>query len=366
MNPTGAPPLAVAPARIPVPLSPSFTAADVAACRPTPAELRRGLWRLRAKAVVIAVLLVASYLGLVFVAHTPLVALPLAAVLVVALVATGTSIMHDANHGAFGPSRALNGLLAYSADVLGASSWLWRHKHNTIHHANTNVVGIDTDIEQMPFARLAPAQPWKPWHRYQHVYMWLLYGFLTLQWLLLNDVMNVVRGRIGTQPLRRRPRRREVAMMAAGKLFHLGWAVALPLAFHPWWVVLAFYLGCSWAIGFILAVTFQVAHCVEATEFAEESGPRRGDDFALHQLRTTANVACTGVSGRFVAWLMGGLHHQVEHHLAPRLPHTSYPAMSSRVRRICATRAIPYHTHSSMWAAMRSHGRWLRAMGQAA
>jgi linoleoyl-CoA desaturase len=324
------------------------------------------LSRLRAKAVVIAALVITSYLGLVFVARGPLVALPLAAVLVVALVATATSIMHDANHGAFGASRALNGILAYSADVLGASSWFWRQKHNTIHHANTNVVGVDTDIEQMPLARLAPAQPRKPWHRYQHLYLWVLYGFLPLQWVLLTDVGIVVRGRIRSQRLRRRARPREVALVVAGKLFHLAWAVALPLAFHPWWVVLAFYLGCSWAIGFVLAVIFQLAHCVEATEFTDETAPRRGDDFGAHQLHTTANVACTGPFGWLLAWLMGGLHHQVEHHLAPRLPHTSYPAMSARVRAICAARGLPYHTHASVWAALRSHGRWLRTMGRAA
>jgi len=292
-------------------------------------------------------------------------ALPLAAVLVVALIAVATSVMHDANHGAFGRSQALNRTLAYSADVLGASSWFWRQKHNLLHHGNTNVVGVDTDLEQMPFARLAPGQPWRPWYRYQHVYIWGLYGFLTIQWVLFSDFINIATRHIGSQPIRRKPRARDLALIFAGKILHVGWAVALPLAFHRWWVVLAFYFVCSWLVGFVLAVIFQLAHCVDTTEFATPSTERRGENFANHQLRTTANVNCdTPLIGAPMAWLMGGLHHQIEHHLAPVLPHTSYPAMADQVRRLCAARHVEYHVHKSVWSALRSHTRWLRTMGR--
>jgi linoleoyl-CoA desaturase len=342
-----------------------LTGREVTACRPDGVQLRRATRRLRGKALFIAALTIGSYLGLVFVAHGPLLALPLAAVLVVALIATATSVMHDANHGAFGGSQGFNRTLAYSADVLGASSWFWRQKHNLLHHGNTNVVGVDTDIEQMPFARLAPGQPWRPCYRYQHVYIWALYGFLTAQWVLFSDFVNLAGRRIGSQPLRRQPRRRDIALIFTGKVLHVGWAVVLPFAFHRWWMVLVFYFACSWLVGFFLAVFFQLAHAVDSTDFALPSTERRGDDFAAHQLRTTANVNCdTPVVGPPIAWLMGGLHHQIEHHLAPSLPHTSYPEMAVQIRRLCAAHDLEYHVHSSLWAALRSHARWLRTMGR--
>ena len=62
--------------------------------------------------------------------------------------------MHDGNHGAFSTLRRVNRIAGWSSDLLGGSSFLWRFKHNTLHHGNTNVVGYDTDIDQMPFARL--------------------------------------------------------------------------------------------------------------------------------------------------------------------------------------------------------------------
>ncbi len=98
-------------------------------------------------------------------------------------------------------SPFVNRLAAYTGDLMGASSWIWRFKHNNLHHGNTNVDGIDMDIAQAPFVKLTPSQVWHPWHRFQHVYMWLLYGFLTLQWFLISDFADLV-GRGGGAPRR--------------------------------------------------------------------------------------------------------------------------------------------------------------------
>jgi linoleoyl-CoA desaturase len=338
-----------------------ITMAEIAACKPRADELRRARWRLRRKAAAILVTTAVSYIGLVFFADSLLLALPLAAVLAVCLVAVGTGVMHDANHGTFGPSRRWNRALAYSADVLGASSWFWRHQHNGIHHANTNVVGIDTDIEQMPFARLAPEQPWKPWHRFQHVYMWPLYGFMAMR-MFLCDFTGLFTNRIGSQPLPRRPSRRDVAALVAGKLLHVLWALALPMVFHPWWQVLLFYVGISWVVGLMLATFFQLAHCNDLVGFAASSAPRRGGDFGVHQLSTTANVG-TKALGRPSGWRRGGLNPQIEHHLAPGTPHAAYPAMAVRVRQLCVDHQVPYHVHRTFPSAVASHVRWLRGMG---
>jgi linoleoyl-CoA desaturase len=284
--------------------------------------------------------------------------------LVVSLIAVGTGIMHDANHGAFSRLRWLNATLAYSSDALGASSWLWRIQHNTLHHGNTNVVGYDSDLALGPLARLAPSQPWQPWYRAQHVYLWPLYGFLALKNLLVSDVVSLVTKRMEGRPIRRPVTAGVVARVVAGKLFHLGWAVLLPLVFNSWWVVLTAYLVCSWAVGFVLAVTFQLAHCTAQSAFADADAPRRGDDFTLHQLRTTCDVDSSPVLGGVFRWLVGGLDHQIEHHLGPRLPHTAYAAVARRFREQCRVHGVEYHVHAGVWAAVRAHGRWLREMGR--
>ena len=145
---------------------------------------------------------------------------------------------------------------------------------------------------------------------------------------------------------------------------HVGWAIALPLVYHRWWVVLTFYLAVSWSVGLLLATMFQLAHCTESTEFPHAETPRRGPDFIAHQLRTTADVHCrTRLGTRALHFLMGGLDFQVEHHLAPRLPHTVYPLVAERLRRACDQVQLTVRSHATPWKAVRSHARWLKEMG---
>jgi linoleoyl-CoA desaturase len=100
-------------------------------------------------------------------------------------------------------------------------------------------------------------------------------------------------------------------------------------------------------------------------EFAEADAERRGDQFVTHQLLTTADVAShVPLGGHAFRWLVGGLDHQIEHHLAPRLPHTIYPLLASRFRRKCTEAGINCRIHASVWQALCSHARWLKAMGQ--
>src|ERR1043165_3156359 len=312
----------------PAPPSSASISAAWQAAQPTADELRHARTRLHAKALVIFLLVAVSYWVLVICD----VALPLrivaALTLAVGLVAVGTGIMHDANHGSFSRRRWVNRTLAYSSDALGASSLLWRVQHNTLHHGNTNVVGHDADLELGPFARLAPTQRWHWWYRAQHIYIWPLYGFLTLKNLLVADLVTVISGRLDGKRLREPIRARTVASISAGKLAHVGWAVVVPLVFNPWQDVLVFYLCCSWVVGFLLAVIFPLVHCVDIAEISALDPSRRGNDFIPHQLRTTADIASpTPVVGHVFRWLVGGLDHQIEHHISPRLPHTMYPTM---------------------------------------
>ena len=331
---------------------------------PTAEEIRRARRRLHLKASFIAALVLVSYWGLVIADWSLLVRMGCATVLVTGLIAVATSIMHDANHGAFSRFDWVNRAASYAADALGTSSWMWKYKHNTLHHGSTNIEGIDSDIAQEPFARLTPAQQWRPRHRLQHIYLWPLYGFFAMKSLLIADFKNLATGRIGEKALRKKVDAATVARITAGKLGHLGWAVVVPLLFNPWWKVVLFYIVISWVVGFVLAVTFQLAHCVEGVEFLDESAPHRGADFVPHQLRTTTNVASrVPVLGHLFRWIVGGLDHQIEHHLAPRLPHTIYPVVSNRFQRGCQDLGIDYHLHPGLWAALCSHTRWLKQMG---
>ena len=332
---------------------------------PTMADIRTARGELHRKSLVIAGLLVVGYYGLVLANYTLPVRALAAAVLVFALIAVATCVMHDANHGSFSQRRWVNRTLAYTSDALGASSWLWRIQHNQLHHGNTNVVGYDADLELAPWARLAPTQQWHRRFRWQHVYIWPLYGLLALKNLFVSDVLSLARGRIGEQPLPRRPSTAVVGRVAVGKFVHVIWALLVPMLFNPWRQVLAWYLACSWCVGFTLAMMFQLAHCVDNADVAEPEVERRGDQFAAHQLRTTVDVASPlPVVGAVFRWLSGSLDHQIEHHLAPGLPHTIYPRLADQLREVCAQHGFEYNLHPGVLAAIGAHARWLRTMGR--
>jgi fatty acid desaturase len=58
------------------------------------------------------------------------------------------------------------------------------------------------------------------------------------------------------------------------------------------------------------------------------------------------------------------LNFQIEHHLFPRICHVHYPALAPIVEEVCRNNGVAYFVHPTMRAALASHVRWLRRMGQ--
>jgi linoleoyl-CoA desaturase len=274
----------------------------------------------------------------------------------------GFSVMHDANHGAHARSARLNRALGHALDLVGASSYLWRFKHNVQHHTYANIAGMDADIDAGPFLRLAPSQRLRALHRYQHVYAWLLYGVLAVKWWFVDDVADLVRGRIGQLPVPR-PRGQELAGLVAGKVVFLAWAVVVPaLVFRSPWVAPMFLLG-ALTLGVVLATVFQLAHTVpDAVFHAAAAGDdrRMATGWAEHQVRATVDFA---PSNRLLGWYVGGLNFQVEHHLLPDVCHVHYPALARSVEAACLAHGIPYRAEPTLRAAIAAHFRFLRALG---
>jgi linoleoyl-CoA desaturase len=272
---------------------------------------------------------------------------------ILALAAGGTLIafcvQHDANHGAYFTSRRFNHLVGWTSDcLLGFSSYAWRVKHNVAHHTYTNVDGYDADIDQGPYLRLAPTQPPRSHYRFQHLYIWALYSLMGLRWQIAGDLSSLRAGSIGKSTLRF-PKGWALVGIVAGKTLFIAWALVVPSFFYPWWMVATVYIAINMAASLVMAVTFQLAHCVEEAKFSSaaelSSTPRL---WAVHEVEST----------------VGGLNYQIEHHLFPRLPHTLYPAIAPLVRQACHRHGIRYTVHPTLRAALRSHLRHLRQLGQ--
>ncbi len=320
-------------------------------------------WKMKLKTVILLSWFAASYAFLMFGASTWWMVLAGAFSMVFVYAGIGFSIQHDANHGAYSKSKKVNRLLGWTLDCLGIGSYIWRVKHNIAHHTYTNIVGADDDIDSAPFARLSPAQPRKSYYRAQHGYMWFLYGFLSYQ-MILNDLINVKNKRVSrTYTTFARPRGWDLFGFILGKLIFATWAIALPLYFHPPLMVLAVAAPILWGVGVMLAVVFQLAHCVEEAYFAPDAPPAelKLKGWAQHQVETTVDFA---PKNKLISWYVGGLNFQIEHHLFPKICHVHYPAIAKIVEDTSAEFGVSYYSHPTFFGALASHYRWLKMLGR--
>ena len=315
------------------------------------------------KSAVILAAFALAYVLLVCFAQTWWQAVPLAILSGFCVAEIGFNIMHDASHMAYSDRPWVNKLMAMSLDMVGGSSYMWRWKHVVFHHSYVNLKGRDTDIDLGVFGRVSPHHRRHGFHRWQHWYLWPLYGFLTPKWHVYDDFRDYLAGRMGDNAFPR-PRGWDLTVFIGGKLTFAVLAFGIPLLFHPFWTVAAYYLLATGVSGVTLSVVFQLAHCVEEAGFPElpAGTTELHKSWALHQVETTVDFAR---DDRIVSWLLGGLNFQVTHHLFPRVSHIHYPALTRLVEDTCREFGAPYAANPSFGTAVASHYRWLRRLGAA-
>ena len=107
---------------------------------------KTGDWRLYHKAWVLLIGALALYLVLLNVSMPAYLSLMLCAILGFVMASIGFNVMHDACHGSFSKNETLNTIMGYTLNILGGNSYIWKQKHNIIHHTYTNVDGVDDDM----------------------------------------------------------------------------------------------------------------------------------------------------------------------------------------------------------------------------
>ena len=278
----------------------------------------------------------------------------------------GLSIMHDANHGAYSQNPTVNRWLGGILNIIGGYPANWRIQHNVLHHSFTNVEGHDEDIETF-IMRQAPGQERKPIHKFQAFYAPFFYGLMTFYWLVGKDFDQLARydkmGLLAGQGL---TYKRALSQMVVYKLIYLLVILVMPMIVLPiaWWQTLLGFLLMQYISGLILALVFQPAHVIEETDFyTPDAEGRVENNWAIHQLRTTANFARRS---RILSWYVGGLNYQVEHHLFPNICHVHYRNISPIVKATAEEYGIPYHEHRTFFEALASHFSLLHQLGTGA
>ncbi len=233
---------------------------------------------------------------------------------------------HDAGHNQIFRTGRANDRAGYAFGALvGMSYGWWMGKHSR-HHANPNHEGDDPDIDipLLAFTRGQTAEKsgfvrWTSKHQ-----AWLFFPLLFLEGLSLHwaGIRAVWRDEVAARRLEAVSLAVHFGVYLAAVFVVLSPPVAIAfIAVHQglWGV----YMGCSFAPGHKGMPTF-----TDRTKL----------DFLRKQVLTSRNIR----GGRWVDFLLGGLNHQIEHHLFPAMPRANLRRAQPLIREFCAGRGIDY------------------------
>ncbi len=241
-------------------------------------------------------------------------------------------LSHEAAHQQVFTSRVWN---VWTARVLaglfiGLSFSWWIAKHNS-HHAHPNKEGEDPDVGSRVLAFTPEASDRRTGigarlakHQGTFFVPLLLLEGLNLHYASLKTLLTTP-----GVPFRLT----EIAFI----LIRHTALLALVFTVLPGRIAIAFIGVQVGVFGLMLGGAFALNHIGMPTVPANAQ-----IDFLRRQVRMSRNID----DGPLVRFLMGGLQFQIEHHLFPKAPRPSLPALQKLVRKHCEDLSIPYTQRS--------------------
>jgi fatty acid desaturase len=262
-------------------------------------------------------------------------------------------LAHEAAHRqvfASGPVNDRVGRLLANAAVGISYSW-WMNKH-TRHHANPNHVGKDPDVanDTIVFTEEGAREHRGLMALLTRYQGWLFFPLLTLEGLNLH--VTSIRSQLHGTPADRSARTRELVTIGLRLAVYVGvvlWFLPLGLA--------AAFLAVQLAVfGVYMGASFAPNH--KGMAMIPEGSKL---DFLSKQVLTSRNIR----GGAAMNMFMGGLNHQIEHHLFPSMPRPHLARARLIVREHCATLGLPY-TETSLVRSYAIVVGYLNRVGLAA
>ena len=143
--------------------------------------------------------------------------------------------------------------------------------------------------------RFSEHSKWKPHHRFQHIYSFLLYGLMTINWAIITDYFQTKRYIKRKLSFKKfiNPTKQWINLLLTKILYYSIWIV-LPMIYLDlaWWKILIGFFIMHYTAGIILSTIFQLAHIVEKVKMplpSKSLGMK--NSWAIHQLFTTSNFS---------------------------------------------------------------------------
>ena len=273
------------------------------------------------------------------------------------------NIMHDACHNAYSKKAWVNKTLGYTMNFIGGNSYLFTMMHNA-HHSFVNIAGIDVTLETHGMFRFTPHEPWKPRHRWQHIYTPILYALAMIHWVTVKDFKWMFGElHIGNQKnIKHKPA--EYAILLVSKLFYYAVTLVIPMLVLdiPMWLTFLMWVGMHILPSLAFALLFQVTHIYDGTHYPlpDDEGNIE-NNYYLHVLETTADFS---TENKFTTWLTGGINIHVVHHLFPQINHAHYIPLTRIIKQTALDYGIQYHENPGFIPALKLHMHMLKKLSK--
>ena len=315
------------------------------------------------KAVIFGAFIVGSY-ALILAQPSPgWLMLPLGVVFGLASLLMAINIGHDAAHDVLFHRRFWNDVAqTASFTLLGVNAYLWRLRHTRSHHIFPNVNGCDIDIDENPFLRLSPNQPWCWYFRFQHLYAPFAYVFVALHTILWQDFVYLFKRGLANMTDIHHPASAYV-VFALCKVAYLTIVLVVPLSILtlPWWQVVLGYLATQAVASLVFVFLLIGTHFADMTDFpAVAANGSIGRSWARHNLAT----ACDWSPHSWLAhFIVGGVNAHASHHLFPKVSHAHYRAIARIIEDTAAEFGVRYNW-TTLGGIIRAHFRFLKQLGR--
>ncbi len=268
------------------------------------------------------------------------------------------NLIHEAVHHTLFFNKRVNNWYVHFFDLMGANSYMWKVRHIRLHHNYPNVMGWDSDFEQSPLARVFPHAPFSRLHKYQHIYLPLLYPLYLLNWLLIRDFRDFFNKKRLVWKVTSIPKIEFVKLFLFKTAF-LFYTIFLPMIIShiDWEQAVIGFLIMMFTASIISLLVLLSPHASTESDFPmPDRNGMMPTGWFRHQLSCTNDVK---EDNWFIRFFMGCFNYHIAHHLFPSVNHVYYPEVTQVIKAFAKKNDLPYRQFP-LTTSLRNHYELLR------
>lgn len=262
---------------------------------------------------------------------------------------------HDFSHNTVFQNKRLNNFCFTAIYTLvGAHAEAWKHRHLHSHHFAPNVEGYDSDLQITTLIRVTPNSKHKLYHKLQAWYAPLLYSSYSLYWVLIKDLVLLMRNvEVPTQFTLRYH-----FNFWLQKTVYILLVLVIPYTYgtHALSIIFAGFLAMHLLQSLFLLFTFFMTHHVESSNYptTDKDGLIQ-TSWLANQIKSSNDMHPFSKTANFI---LGGFNNHIAHHLFPHIHHAYYPMINRTIYPILMKHGI-IPNKTSFWGGIVSHLRHL-------